>query len=228
MLLRATSTHQVEVVTRRTQYRLRKAQDRAHIVEGLVRALDMIDAVIELIRGGADVAAARDALMAEPFAFSEIQANYILDMQLRRLTQLEGASCARSSRSCRRRSRSWSRSSKSEREAPRRDQGRAPGAQGQVRRRAAYASSSSTPARSTSLDLIDDEEVVVVLTATATSRRSPPTRSAARVGVAVACAGAEARDDDYVESSSRPPRTRTCCCSRTAARSTDCGRTRSR
>src|SRR5256886_8225897 len=82
--------HQMEVVTRRTQYRIDKAREREHIVEGLVRALDMIDAIIQLIRGAADVDAARTGLMAKPFEFSEIQANFILDMQLRRLTQLEG------------------------------------------------------------------------------------------------------------------------------------------
>src|SRR6266511_2927782 len=82
--------HEMEVVTRRTQYRIDKAREREHIVEGLVRALDMIDAIIELIRGAADVDAARTGLMAKPFEFSEIQANFILDMQLRRLTQLEG------------------------------------------------------------------------------------------------------------------------------------------
>ena len=82
--------HQEVVVTRRTEYRLRRARDRAHIVEGLVKALDMIDAIIALIRGAADVETARTGLMAAPFEFSEIQANYILDMQLRRLTQLEG------------------------------------------------------------------------------------------------------------------------------------------
>ncbi|MBM3659703.1 MAG: DNA gyrase subunit A [Actinobacteria bacterium] len=82
--------HQVEVVRRRTEYRLRKARDRAHILEGLVKALDMIDAIIALIRGAADVDTARQGLIAKPFEFSEIQANYILDMQLRRLTQLEG------------------------------------------------------------------------------------------------------------------------------------------
>jgi DNA gyrase subunit A len=81
--------HQVEVVRRRTEYRLRKARDRAHIVEGLLRALDMLDEVIALIRGSADVDAARTGLMAEPFNFSEIQANHILDMPLRRLTGLE-------------------------------------------------------------------------------------------------------------------------------------------
>ncbi len=82
--------HQIEVVRRRTEYRLKRAEERAHIVEGLVKALDMIDAIIALIRAAADVDAARTGLMAAPFEFSETQANYILDMQLRRLTQLEG------------------------------------------------------------------------------------------------------------------------------------------
>jgi DNA gyrase subunit A len=82
--------HQKEVIQRRTEYRLRKAQDREHIVEGLVKALDMIDAIIALIRAAEDVDAARAGLMAAPFDFTELQANYILDMQLRRLTQLEG------------------------------------------------------------------------------------------------------------------------------------------
>ena len=81
--------HQRVVVTRRTQFRLRRAQDRAHIVEGLLRALDMIDEIIALIRGSEDVGVARAALMEAPFSFSEIQANHILDMQLRRLAQLE-------------------------------------------------------------------------------------------------------------------------------------------
>ncbi len=82
--------HQIVVITRRSEFRLRKARDRAHIVEGLLRALDMIDAIITVIRGSADVDTARTALIAEPFSFSEVQANYILDMQLRRLTGLEG------------------------------------------------------------------------------------------------------------------------------------------
>ncbi len=81
--------HQIDVITRRSEHRLKKARDRAHVVEGLLRALDMIDAVIALIRGSADTDAARQGLMAEPFSFSEIQANHILDMPLRRLAQLE-------------------------------------------------------------------------------------------------------------------------------------------
>ncbi len=80
--------HQVEVITRRSKYRLRKAEERAHILEGLLRALDLIDAIIAAIRASEDRAAARDALMGEQFSFSEVQANYILDMPLARLTRL--------------------------------------------------------------------------------------------------------------------------------------------
>jgi DNA gyrase subunit A len=80
--------HQVDVVTRRTQFRLRKAESRAHIVEGLLRAIDMLDLVIAAIRGSDDRGAARIALMAGPFDFSEEQANHILDMTLGRLTRL--------------------------------------------------------------------------------------------------------------------------------------------
>ena len=80
--------HQVDVVTRRTQFRLRKAEARAHIVEGLLKAIDMLDLVIATIRGSDDRGAARIALMASPFDFSEEQANHILDMTLGRLTRL--------------------------------------------------------------------------------------------------------------------------------------------
>jgi DNA gyrase subunit A len=80
--------HQVEVVTRRTEFRLRKAEARAHIVEGLLKAIDMLDQVIATIRGSEDRGDARTKLMAAPFAFSEDQANHILDMTLGRLTKL--------------------------------------------------------------------------------------------------------------------------------------------
>ncbi len=80
--------HQVDVVTRRTQFRLRKAEARAHIVEGLLKAIDMLDQVIATIRGSDDRPAARVALMDAPFSFSEEQANHILDMTLGRLTRL--------------------------------------------------------------------------------------------------------------------------------------------
>jgi DNA gyrase subunit A len=80
--------HQIEVVTRRTEFRLRKAEARAHIVEGLLRAIDMLDQVIATIRASADRPEARESLMAEPFSFTEEQANHILDMTLGRLTRL--------------------------------------------------------------------------------------------------------------------------------------------
>jgi DNA gyrase subunit A len=80
--------HQLEVIERRSIYRLKKAEARAHIVEGLLIALDNIDEVVRIIRGSADVDTARRTLM-ERFALSEIQANHILDMPLRRLTALE-------------------------------------------------------------------------------------------------------------------------------------------
>lgn len=86
--LEAYVTHQVDVVTRRSEHRLRRARARAHIVEGLIKALDMIDAIIQAIRSSESRAEARDRLMTEPFEFSEVQAEHILDMQLARLTRL--------------------------------------------------------------------------------------------------------------------------------------------
>jgi DNA gyrase subunit A len=80
--------HQVDVLTRRSQHRLRKAEARAHIVEGLLRAIDQLDAVIAAIRGSEDRPSARTALMEVPFSFSEEQATHILDMTLGRLTRL--------------------------------------------------------------------------------------------------------------------------------------------
>ena len=80
--------HQMEVVERRTRFRLDEAEKRLHILEGLLIALDNIDAVIEVIRNSEDTSIARTALM-DRFDLSEIQANHILDMQLRRLTALE-------------------------------------------------------------------------------------------------------------------------------------------
>ncbi len=80
--------HQREVVTRRTQYELRRAEARAHILEGLLIALDHLDAVIKLIRASEDPDAARDGLI-DKFELSREQAQAILDMRLQRLTALE-------------------------------------------------------------------------------------------------------------------------------------------
>ncbi|HEX2863943.1 MAG TPA: DNA gyrase subunit A, partial [Deinococcales bacterium] len=80
--------HRRDVVTRRTQYDLRKARERAHVLEGLLIAQDNLDEVIALIRASRAAAEAKDALMAR-FGLSEIQAQAILDMRLQRLTGLE-------------------------------------------------------------------------------------------------------------------------------------------
>ena len=80
--------HQIEVTTRRSRFRLQKATDRNHILEGRLKALNVIDEIIKLIRASEDAASAKAALMAKKYNFSERQAIDILDMQLRQLTRL--------------------------------------------------------------------------------------------------------------------------------------------
>ncbi len=81
--------HRREVVRRRSEHQLEKAQEREHILTGLLRAIDLLDQVIATIRGAESASAALGLLQAEPFEFSEAQARAILDMQLRRLAALE-------------------------------------------------------------------------------------------------------------------------------------------
>ncbi|PZQ91495.1 MAG: DNA topoisomerase IV [Leifsonia xyli] len=85
-LLRVYLDHRIQVVTRRSQYRLARRQERLHLVEGLLIAILDIDEVIQLIRGSDDTAQARSRLM-EVFDLSTLQADYILELQLRRLTR---------------------------------------------------------------------------------------------------------------------------------------------
>ncbi|MFM8945254.1 MAG: DNA gyrase subunit A [Actinomycetota bacterium] len=80
--------HQIEVLTRRTEFRLDKAQRRAHLLEGRIKALNVIDQIIKLIRESEDATSAKTQLMAKPYEFTEVQAIDILDMQLRQLTRL--------------------------------------------------------------------------------------------------------------------------------------------
>ena len=82
--------HQRQVLTRRTEYRLTKARDRAHILEGLLKALDHLDEVIALIRASQTSADAKQGLM-DRFELSEVQAQAVLDMRLRRLAAMERA-----------------------------------------------------------------------------------------------------------------------------------------
>ena len=80
--------HRVDVVTRRTKFDLRKAEERAHILEALIVAIDNIDEVIKIIRASRDTQTAKNSLM-ERFGFDDVQAQAIVDMQLKRLTSLE-------------------------------------------------------------------------------------------------------------------------------------------
>jgi DNA gyrase subunit A len=87
-VLDAYVAHQMEVIRRRTQFRLQKAEERSHILAGLIVALDHIDTIVALIRAAADTEEAREGLMAG-YGLSQVQAQHILDMPLRRLTALE-------------------------------------------------------------------------------------------------------------------------------------------
>jgi len=81
--------HRREVIRRRSEFDLEKAQERAHVLEGLLKAIDMLDEVIKTIRGADSAEDAKTKLMAAPFELSDRQAQAVLDMQLRRLAKLE-------------------------------------------------------------------------------------------------------------------------------------------
>ncbi|HWH35483.1 MAG TPA: DNA gyrase subunit A [Acidimicrobiales bacterium] len=195
--LNAYVAHQRDVLTRRSQFRLRKAEARAHIVEGLIRALDLIDEIITLIRGSDDREAARTGLMAEPFSFSEIQANHILDMTLARLTRL--------GRSQLEEELAQLQATIAELRAILDDEGRLRGVikdeLAEVRERYASprrAEITLDPGNIDDLELIDDEELVVTLSATGyvKSVQADAFRSQGRGGRGVQ--GAKLRDEDYV------------------------------
>ncbi|BCB90561.1 hypothetical protein Psuf_078740 [Phytohabitans suffuscus] len=109
-LLEVFLAHRYEVVTRRTQYRKRKREERLHLVDGLLIALLDIDKVVRLIRASENAQAAKDGLMSQ-FKLSEIQATYILDTPLRRLTRFDRLELEAEGRSCAARSPSSPRSS---------------------------------------------------------------------------------------------------------------------
>ncbi|HEX4904932.1 MAG TPA: DNA gyrase subunit A [Acidimicrobiales bacterium] len=189
--------HQIDVIRRRSEHRLKKARERAHIVEGLIKALDMIDQIITLIRGSEDRSAAREGLMAAPFEFSEVQANHILDMTLGRLTRLGRSELEEEMAKLR--------ETIAELEAILNDD---------VRLRtvikeeiAVVKADHATPRRAeitfdaadlSNLDLIDDEELVVTLSAKGYTKTvaADAFRTQGRGGRGVA--GTKLRDDDYV------------------------------
>jgi DNA gyrase subunit A len=190
--------HQIEVVTRRSRYRLEKARDRAHIVEGLLRALDMIDAIVALIRGSESADVARQALMVAPFDFSEIQANHILDMPLRRLAALERQRLREEYDELRARI--------TELEAILADDSKLRGVikdeLGEIRSK--YGDGRRTqittdPGDLADLDLIEDEELVFVLTHRGYVKTVPVDefRTQGRGGKGVR--GGNLREEDYVE-----------------------------
>ncbi len=225
-MLTAYVGHQVEVVTRRSQYRLRKAADRAHIVEGLIRALDMIDQIIALIRASADKAAAREGLMAEPFSFSEVQAEHILDMTLSRLTRLGRSDLESEAAKLR--------ETIAELEAILGDPGRLrqviKDELSEVRTRHAEprrAKITFDPGDLDTLDLIEDEELVVTMSKTGYIKTVAADAFRIQGRGDGAWPGPSSATTTTSSASCTPPPTPTCCSSATGARSTGSRPTRS-
>jgi DNA gyrase subunit A len=196
-MLTAYVAHQIDVVTRRTRFRLDKDERRLHIVEGLVKALDMIDAIIAAIRASDDRAAARTALTAEPFSFTDVQAEHILDMTLSRLTRLGRSDLEGEAETLRARI--------AELRSILEDEGKL---RGVVKDELAEVKAEfATPRRAEitfdpgdldNLDLIDDEELVVTMSAKGYVKtvQADAFRTQARGGRGVA--GTRLRDEDYV------------------------------
>jgi DNA gyrase subunit A len=195
--LQAYVDHQAEVIRRRSEFRLDKAEAREHIVEGLLKAIDMIDAIIALIRASEDRNEARAGLMGEGFEFSEIQANHILDMALGRLTRLGREELDKELKELK--------ATIKELKAILSDQGKLLGVVkdelGEIR--SDHASPRLTelthdPGEIDLEDLIDDEELVVTLSAAGYVKTvaADAFRTQGRGGRGVA--GAKLREDDYV------------------------------
>jgi DNA gyrase subunit A len=189
--------HQVEVITRRSEFRLAKARRRAHIVEGFLRALDLIDQIIAAIRASADRGGAIDALQREEFGFSEIQATEIVDMRLSTLTRL--------GRERLQEEMAQLRATIAELEAILSDDAKLRGVI--AAELTAIRDEFATPRRSSLEhdegdldieDLIDDEEVVVVMTARGYVKcvSADAFRTQGRGGRGVA--GARLKDEDYI------------------------------
>ncbi len=220
--------HQIEVIRRRSEFRLEKARNRAHIVEGLLKAIDMLDAVIATIRASDDRPAARTALMAEPFSFTEVQATHILDMTLGRLTRLGRTELEEEMAQLR--------ATIAELEAILSDDGKLRGVI--ETEMTAIRDKHSNPRRSVIThdpgemgveDLIDDEEIVVTMTQGGLHQvggggglPDPGPRGPGRPGRPPEGGGPGQPGGPHLGAWT------TCCCSRTRARSTACAATRSR
>ncbi len=189
--------HQVEVITRRSQFRLDKARRRAHIVEGFLKALDLIDEIIAAIRASADRGAAILALQEERFDFSEIQATEIVDMRLSTLTRLGRERLEEEMEQLRQ--------TIAELEAILSDDAKL---RGVIKEEISEIREEFATPRRTSIehddgdleieDLIDDEDVVVVMTARGYIKNvaADSFKSQGRGGRGVA--GARLKDEDYI------------------------------
>jgi DNA gyrase subunit A len=196
-VLQAYIDHQVDVIRRRSRFRLDKARRRAHLVDGLLEAINVIDEVIALIRSSEDRAAAREGLMAEPFEFSIEQAEHILDMRLGQLTRLARVDLETEAANLR--------ETIAELEAILGDDAKL---RSVIRDElVAVKERFATPRRSEITfdvgdidieDLIDDEELVVTMSSRGYVKTVPADtfRAQGRGGRGVA--GASLRDDDYV------------------------------
>src|SRR5215204_5329045 len=196
-VLQAYIDHQVDVITRRSRFRVDKARRRAHLVEGLLRAINVIDDVIALIRASDERPAARAGLMAEPFEFSIEQAEYILQMQLGQLTRLARVDLEKELEKLR--------GTIAELEAILGDDARLRAVikdeMAVVRERFATARRSEITYEIGDIDiedLIDDEELVVTMSSRGYVKTvaADTFRAQGRGGRGVA--GANLRDDDYV------------------------------
>jgi DNA gyrase subunit A len=196
-VLQAYIDHQVDVIRRRTEFRLDKARKRAHLVEGLLKAINVIDEVIALIRASEDRSAARTGLMAEPFEFSQEQADFILEMRLGQLTRLARIDLETEAEDLRRRI--------AELELILADEEKLK----QVIKdeMAAIRERFATPRRSEITydvgdidieDLIDDEELVVTMSSRGYVKTVPADTFRAQGRGGRGIAGAKLRDDDYV------------------------------
>ncbi|MST32579.1 DNA gyrase subunit A [Acidimicrobiaceae bacterium USS-CC1] len=195
--LEAYVAHQIEVIRRRSEYRLAKARRDLEINEGYLKALDLIDAIIALIRSSEDRSAARAGLMADPFGFTELQAEHILDMTLARLTRLGRAQIEARIEELR--------ALVAELEAILADEGVLRGVikdeLGAIRAEFAtdrVAEITFDPGDMGAEDLIDDEELVVTMTRAGYVKAVPASafRTQGRGGRGIA--GTRLRDEDYV------------------------------
>jgi len=196
-MLRHFLDHRKTVVVRRTRYDLRKAEERAHVLEGILKALDHLDEVIATIRASATPADAREALM-EGFALSEVQAQAILDMRLQRLTGLERDKVVEEYRELMatiERLRSILGSDRLVLEEIRKELAELRERYGDERRTEIIAATHDITVE----DLIADEDMVITVTATGYVKRSPLAIYRAQRRGGKGRTGMSTKDDDFVE-----------------------------